>query len=83
MATAGTSETAVNGSRDEEATASFGRDQLKAFMLAASFVINRGGNCWIDFVQRARHGRSFHRRASMQDRMCVLILTRAVILRPP
>src|SRR3954464_3787327 len=33
MATAGTSETAVNGSRDEEkATASFGRDQLKAFI---------------------------------------------------
>jgi uncharacterized protein (UPF0335 family) len=32
MATAG-SETAVNGSRDEEkATASFGRDQLKAFI---------------------------------------------------
>jgi uncharacterized protein (UPF0335 family) len=32
MATAGTSETAVNGSRDEEATVSFGRDQLKAFI---------------------------------------------------
>jgi len=33
MSTAGTSETAVNGSRDEEkATASFGRDQLKAFI---------------------------------------------------
>ena len=32
MATAGTSETAVNGSRDEQATASFGRDQLKAFI---------------------------------------------------
>jgi uncharacterized protein (UPF0335 family) len=33
MATAATSEAAVNGSRDEEkATASFGRDQLKAFI---------------------------------------------------
>jgi uncharacterized protein (UPF0335 family) len=32
MATAGTSETAVNGSRDEQATVSFGRDQLKAFI---------------------------------------------------
>ncbi len=32
MATAGTAETAVNGSRDEEATVSFGRDQLKAFI---------------------------------------------------
>jgi uncharacterized protein (UPF0335 family) len=32
MATAATSETAVNGSRDEEATVSFGRDQLKAFV---------------------------------------------------
>jgi uncharacterized protein (UPF0335 family) len=32
MATAATSETAVNGSRDEEATVSFGRDQLKAFI---------------------------------------------------
>jgi uncharacterized protein (UPF0335 family) len=33
MATAATSETAFNGSRDEEkATASFGRDQLKAFI---------------------------------------------------
>jgi uncharacterized protein (UPF0335 family) len=32
MATAGTSETVANGSRDEEATVSFGRDQLKAFI---------------------------------------------------
>jgi uncharacterized protein (UPF0335 family) len=32
MATAATAETAANGSRDEEATVSFGRDQLKAFI---------------------------------------------------
>ena len=32
MATAGTSETVAKGSRDEEATVSFGRDQLKAFI---------------------------------------------------
>jgi uncharacterized protein (UPF0335 family) len=32
MATAGTSETVANGSRDEEATVSFARDQLKAFI---------------------------------------------------
>ena len=32
MVTAATAATAANGSRDEEATASFGRDQLKAFI---------------------------------------------------
>ena len=51
-------------------------DQLQAFMLAAGFVINRSGNRWVDFVQRTRHGRSFHRRPSMKDSRCVLILTR-------
>ena len=32
MVTAATAATAANGSRDEEATVSFGRDQLKAFI---------------------------------------------------
>src|SRR5215469_3754114 len=35
-------------------------DQLQSFMLAADFVVNGGGNLWINFTERAGHGIGFH-----------------------